>query len=92
MLLIIGLVGYSGIGKYHGKASFDAFTHRKSVLMKSNFLDTSIRYPPYTDSKVKWYNRFNIRVPLKSITKVLIPIGIAIVGYSVYLTLKMRRK
>ncbi|MFB2838705.1 aldehyde dehydrogenase [Floridanema evergladense] len=45
--LPFGGVGNSGIGSYHGKASFDTFSHRKSVLKKSFLLDFKIRYAPY---------------------------------------------
>lgn len=58
--LPFGGVGGSGMGKYHGKASFDTFTHYKSVLKKSNFFDLKIRYPPYKDTSLmrkllKWF-------------------------------------
>lgn len=42
-----GGVGDSGMGCYHGKESFDTFTHKKSILKKSNIFDISLRYPPY---------------------------------------------
>lgn len=42
-----GGVGESGMGGYHGKASFDTFTHQKSVLKKSTLIDIPFRYPPY---------------------------------------------
>jgi aldehyde dehydrogenase (NAD+) len=42
-----GGVGNSGFGSYHGKSSFDTFTHAKGVLKKPNFLDLKIKYPPY---------------------------------------------
>ncbi|WP_427338396.1 aldehyde dehydrogenase [Caloranaerobacter sp. DY30410] len=45
--LPFGGVGNSGMGSYHGKASFDTFSHKKSVLKKSNLIDISLRYPPY---------------------------------------------
>ncbi len=45
--LPFGGVGESGMGGYHGKASFDTFSHRKSVLKKSNHIDIPLRYPPY---------------------------------------------
>ena len=45
-----GGVGASGMGSYHGKASFETFSHRKSVLQKSNWLDLPMRYYPLT----KW--------------------------------------
>ena len=45
--LRFGGVGESGMGQYHGKGSFDTFTHYKSVMNKSNRLDIPVRYPPY---------------------------------------------
>ena len=45
--LPFGGVGYSGIGAYHGRWSFDTFTHRKSVVKKANWLDLPLRYAPY---------------------------------------------
>lgn len=45
--LPFGGVGDSGMGSYHGKASFDTFSHRKSVLEKSFRFDLDVRYPPY---------------------------------------------
>ncbi len=46
-LLPFGGVGYSGIGAYHGRASFETFSHRRSVLRKSALPDLGMRYPPY---------------------------------------------
>ena len=48
--LPFGGVGNSGMGGYHGKASFDTFSHRKSVLKNSFRFDLKWRYPPYTMS------------------------------------------
>ncbi len=48
--LPFGGVGNSGMGAYHGKASFDTFTHRKSILKNSFRFDLKWRYPPYTMS------------------------------------------
>ncbi|MGH1394229.1 MAG: aldehyde dehydrogenase [Trichormus sp.] len=45
--LPFGGVGNSGIGSYHGKASFDTFSHYKSVLKNSFWLDINWRYAPY---------------------------------------------
>ncbi|MEG5059769.1 aldehyde dehydrogenase [Microcoleus sp. A2-C5] len=45
--LPFGGVGDSGTGSYHGKASFDTFSHQKSVLQKSFLLDLKWRYAPY---------------------------------------------
>jgi acyl-CoA reductase-like NAD-dependent aldehyde dehydrogenase len=45
--LPFGGVGDSGIGGYHGKHSFDTFSHKRSILNKPNALDITIRYAPY---------------------------------------------
>ena len=42
-----GGVGYSGMGDYHGKYSFEAFSHYKSIVKKANWLDLPMRYHPY---------------------------------------------
>ncbi|HNX59143.1 MAG TPA: aldehyde dehydrogenase [Spirochaetota bacterium] len=44
-----GGVGNSGMGGYHGKYSFDTFSHKRSILKKSIFPDLKIRYAPYGD-------------------------------------------
>lgn len=53
-----GGVGDSGMGGYHGKASFDTFTHYKSVLKKANWLDLPMRYQPYTKGNLKLLKMF----------------------------------
>lgn len=50
--LPFGGVGESGTGSYHGKFSFDAFSHKKAVLYRGFGGDASLRYPPYTSLKV----------------------------------------
>ena len=55
--LPFGGVGESGMGAYHGRHSFDVFTHHKSVLKKPTMLDPAFMYPPYTESKVRWLKR-----------------------------------
>ena len=52
-----GGVGESGMGTYHGKNSFNTFSHFKSVLKKSNRFDTNFRYAPYED-KLSLIKRF----------------------------------
>lgn len=52
--LPFGGVGDSGIGAYHGQASFDVFSHHKSVLNKTTKFDLSVRYPPYSDNKLSF--------------------------------------
>ncbi len=46
-----GGVGNSGMGGYHGWASFDTFSHRKSIVKKSPWIDLPVRYAPYTPVK-----------------------------------------
>lgn len=43
-----GGVGKSGMGAYHGKAGFDTFSHKKSIVDKKTWMDLPIRYQPYT--------------------------------------------
>jgi aldehyde dehydrogenase (NAD+) len=45
--LPFGGKGNSGIGQYHGKYSFETFSHRKSVLKTPTWLDPDIKYPPF---------------------------------------------
>ncbi|XP_071992513.1 aldehyde dehydrogenase family 3 member A2 isoform X2 [Engystomops pustulosus] len=54
--LPFGGVGNSGIGAYHGKHSFDTFSHKRSCLIKSLSMEgvNKLRYPPYTQKKVDW--------------------------------------
>ncbi|XP_020203974.1 aldehyde dehydrogenase family 3 member H1 [Cajanus cajan] len=51
--LPFGGVEESGMGCYHGKFSFDSFSHKKAVLYRSFDADSSVRYPPYTPQKEK---------------------------------------
>lgn len=53
MHLPFGGVGPSGVKAYHGKASFENFTHAKSILKKSTKLETNLVFPPYKQ-KVKF--------------------------------------
>ncbi|MFP4121970.1 aldehyde dehydrogenase [Coleofasciculus sp.] len=54
--LPFGGVGDSGMGNYHGKASFDTFSHFKSVLKKGFWFDLNWRYPPY-NGKLSLFKR-----------------------------------
>jgi len=49
--LPFGGVGDSGMGAYHGKASFDTFSHYRSIIKKSNLIDLPIRYLPIDQKK-----------------------------------------
>ena len=57
MHMPFGGVGNSGMGYYHGKWSFEAFSHKKSILNKSLLVDFPFLYPPYKD-KVKLLKKF----------------------------------
>jgi len=54
--LPFGGVGNSGMGNYHGKASFDTFSHTKSIMRKPTWLDVPFRYAPYK-GKLKWIRK-----------------------------------
>lgn len=51
--LPFGGVGHSGMGRYHGKYSFEAFSHFRTVLRKSTLLDIPFRYAPYSEFRFK---------------------------------------
>ncbi len=53
-----GGVGASGMGSYHGKKSFETFTHMRSIVKKSMLLDLPMRYHPYSDGKLRIVRRF----------------------------------
>ena len=52
-----GGVGESGMGSYHGKRSFDTFTHYKSIVKKSNVIDLPMRYHPYSEKKLAFIKK-----------------------------------
>lgn len=56
--LPFGGIGYSGMGNYHSKYSFDTFSHRKSILKSKGKLDTDMLYPPYKEVKLKLIKKF----------------------------------
>ena len=53
-----GGVGESGMGGYHGKAGFEAFSHLRSIVDKKTWLDMPVRYQPYTKQKDKMLRFF----------------------------------
>lgn len=55
--LPFGGVGNSGIGSYHGKYGFQTFSHQKSVLDRATWGEPDLKYPPYTEDKMKWIKR-----------------------------------
>lgn len=52
-----GGVGSSGMGHYHGKYSFDTFTHEKSVVKGNTAIDIPVRYAPFTEAKSKLFRK-----------------------------------
>ena len=56
-----GGVGESGMGAYHGKRGFDAFTHYKSIVDKKTWLDLPMRYQPYTSKLYAWMLKIVLR-------------------------------
>jgi aldehyde dehydrogenase (NAD+) len=55
--LPFGGVGESGMGAYHGRQSFETFSHRRSVLKKPTLPDPPILFPPYSARKLRWLKK-----------------------------------
>ena len=55
--LPFGGVGMSGMGHYHGRYSFETFSHEKGVVENVNLLDVPLRYAPFTERKYKVLKR-----------------------------------
>lgn len=55
--LPFGGVGNSGIGNYHGKFGFEAFSHEKPVLSRATWGEPNFKYPPYSQEKLKWIKK-----------------------------------
>jgi len=51
--LPFGGIGNSGMGAYHGKAGFEAFSHKRAILQRWLRPDIPARYPPYNESKIR---------------------------------------
>jgi aldehyde dehydrogenase (NAD+) len=49
--LPFGGVGNSGMGSFHGRYTFEAFSHAKAVVRRPFWADVSVRYPPFTELK-----------------------------------------
>lgn len=56
--LPFGGVGHSGMGSYHGKYSYEAFSHKKSILKSPLWFDLKVKYLPYTDKKFNLIKKF----------------------------------
>ncbi|CAG7729381.1 unnamed protein product, partial [Allacma fusca] len=72
--LPFGGVGESGMGSYHGKSSFDTFSHKRAVVERplNSFCETlnSFRYPPYSNLKFEFMS-FIIRI----FENCIVPVG-----------------
>jgi aldehyde dehydrogenase (NAD+) len=55
--LPFGGVGESGMGAYHGRHSFETFSHQRGVLKKSTLKDPPLMFPPYAAWKQRWLKR-----------------------------------
>lgn len=55
--LPFGGVGKSGFGRYHGKASFELFSNKRSVMKQTALFDLKTRFPPYTEAGFKVVKR-----------------------------------
>jgi len=55
--LPFGGVGESGMGAYHGRHSFETFSHRRSVLKKPTLADLPLLFPPYSARKLRWIKK-----------------------------------
>ena len=82
--LPFGGVGKSGMGRYHGKFSFECFSHYKSVLFKMNHGDVPFRYPPYTGFKVTALGTIQSVRPgwvedgILNVAKIAVVVGVAV--------------
>lgn len=56
--LPFGGFGESGLGNYHGRYSFEAFSHTKSMVFRNTWLDIPLKYPPYSKNKLNLLKRF----------------------------------
>jgi aldehyde dehydrogenase (NAD+) len=56
--LPFGGVGNSGIGNYHGKFGFEAFSHQKAVLQRATWGEPDIKYPPILRKKLIWIKNY----------------------------------
>ena len=55
--LPFGGVGSSGMGNYHGKYSFDTFSHHKSIISKPTWFELPLKFSPLTPTKLNWIKK-----------------------------------
>jgi aldehyde dehydrogenase (NAD+) len=85
--LKFGGVGPSGMGGYHGKYSFEEFSHQRSVMTRDNWLDLSVRYPPYDDAALPLLKKISIGPLVPEVVK---KVGVASLAVVAGLFLKSR--
>lgn len=56
--LPFGGVGPAGMGSYHGEDSFKTFSHKRSILKKSNKINFPVYFPPFKDKQIKLLKSF----------------------------------
>lgn len=81
--LPFGGVGHSGMGAYHGKHTFDTFSHKRSCLIKSLGMEgaNKIRYPPYSQKKLDWAKfLLSAKLSKKTMGLVLLPLVAVVVA------------
>ncbi|KAI9015263.1 Aldehyde/histidinol dehydrogenase [Phycomyces nitens] len=85
--LPFGGIGPSGTGGYHGKASFDVFTHERSTMVKSFMLEgaNSVRYPPYNNDKYKLMEFMVYGFPASIGAKIKTFFAVLLIGYRILL-------
>jgi aldehyde dehydrogenase (NAD+) len=88
--LPFGGVGHSGMGSYHGKKTFEVFSHEKACLERGTFIDPSVRYPPYTEGKLTLLRFAFYKFDPFALVKKLIPL--VIVGVAVAAFFKLSQK
>ena len=57
--LPFGGVGNSGMGRYHGKYSFECFSHFKAIIDKSNIFESDLKYYGHSDRQMKWIKKLS---------------------------------
>eukprot|EP01118_Nematostelium_gracile_P008689 TRINITY_DN2880_c0_g1_i1.p1 TRINITY_DN2880_c0_g1~~TRINITY_DN2880_c0_g1_i1.p1 ORF type:complete len:507 (+),score=163.91 TRINITY_DN2880_c0_g1_i1:154-1521(+) len=79
--LPFGGVGNSGMGRYHGKYSFETFSHKKAVVARGTKMDAPQRYPPYDNSKLSTLRTLQkVDISQRTIYGILIAVPIVIIG------------
>ncbi len=88
--LPFGGVGNSGMGAYHGKHSFDTFSHHRSCLIKDLKMEGTnmVRYPPSSQKKLDWAKFFILK--RLNVGRVgLITLALALLGVVAAVVIKM---